>query len=897
MTTTSHPRYLSNPKISFGKSKFRILIILLLSVILLTSSTSALSVTGGTITTSGNYTIHTFTSNGTLNVSGTINAEILIVAGGGGGGRSNTGGFAGAGGGGAGGLIYISSYPIISSNITITVGAGGAVQTTANTRGFNGSNSTFGSYIALGGGGGCAPDGAISGYNGGSGGGGCWNGGNSGNGTIGQGLGGGISTSNVGAGGGGGNSTNGSNSDLTHGGNGGEGYLSSINGTSYNYSTGGGGGVFTNPGNGGTTYGGGTGGSNGGAGSNGRSNSGDGGGGGGTDAALAGNGGAGGSGVVIIRYIPINYINIITSSTNRYTNNTFNTTSSTSYTLLSEITLTENYTGSYNLSWLSSTNNVSYTKIYKNDIAIGAEHTTLQVGNGIIGEDFYNITILSGDKLQVYGRAGNPVDVTFVNFFKMNFDFDPANYTPTLIYPTDTSTISFSFPPLTSSINFTWTEMTSSGYEIMVAEDVVFNIIVADETTSTPYHTITLQNKTYYWKVRTYNDAGATLGAWSSTFSFTLASSTPSISGTALNGVVYELIGGSPVPIDGASVYLSNTTNTYQFLTGSNGYYLFTGLTNTTTYSIYAIKQGYDNSQTFLVIPTNNSTTTLNIPMRIYISPYIPNFVFEKIVIRTLYDEPYPGLTVNVYKGSSLSASFTGTTDYNGIVVFQLIKDQYYRMTISGGSLSSTLTFYFYAKEETQRITVATGFPTGGNKYTDINATLFVSAFNTTYSNLSLFYNDSSLTTSVINFYAKNLSTGLYPCVNQSSSTYPITLNCTVAMNGSYQFGYNATTTKYGFIQQDKIVNFNASNTTIPQGSLGSKVSTSMLNWISIIGLIFIAGLFSVRSVRYGVVVVPLMAVVLYWFGVLSVSGTIVHMALVLGVLVYIRMSEHKVNI
>ena len=68
-----------------------------------------------------------------------------------------------------------------------------------------------------------------------------------------------------------------------------------------------------------------------------------------------------------------------------------------------------------------------------------------------------------------------------------------------------------------------------------------------------------------------------------------------------------------------------------------------------------------------------------------------------------------------------------------------------------------------------------------------------------------------------------------------------------------------------------------------------------MLNWLSIIGLIFIGGLFSWRSVKFGVVVVPLLATVLYWLGALIVSGAIVHMALVLGILAYIRMSESNV--
>ena len=44
------------------------------------------SATGGTITTSGSYTIHTFTSSGTFTPNRAVNLEVLIIAGGGSGG-------------------------------------------------------------------------------------------------------------------------------------------------------------------------------------------------------------------------------------------------------------------------------------------------------------------------------------------------------------------------------------------------------------------------------------------------------------------------------------------------------------------------------------------------------------------------------------------------------------------------------------------------------------------------------------------------------------------------------------------------------------------------------------------------------------------------------------------
>ena len=93
--------------------------------------TLATDATGGTITYSGGYTIHTFTSSGTFSPTGAGNVEVLVVGGGGGSGVSY-----GAGGGG-GGLTYNSSYAVTAGAVTVTVGTGGSSST-------NGSNSVFG---------------------------------------------------------------------------------------------------------------------------------------------------------------------------------------------------------------------------------------------------------------------------------------------------------------------------------------------------------------------------------------------------------------------------------------------------------------------------------------------------------------------------------------------------------------------------------------------------------------------------------------------------------------------------------------------------------------------------------------------------------------------------------
>jgi hypothetical protein len=267
--------------------------------------TTVRSGSGGNISYYGPYTIHTFTGSATFTPSFNGEVEVLVVAGGGSGGGST------AGGGGAGGAVYVSAFGVSQgTGITVTVGAGGA-QANQQTAGNDGSNSSFGGLVAVGGGGGgftaSGGSGAI-GRNGGSGGGGAHYGGANfgtpGNGILGQGNNGGNGstgdTGNFPGGGGGGAGAVGGNAISTKSGNGGAGLPYSISGFSTYYAGGGGGGSQTNGGDGGIG-GGGAGTSNGRLGTPATANTGGGGGGGWLYS--GGRGGAGGSGIVIVRYL------------------------------------------------------------------------------------------------------------------------------------------------------------------------------------------------------------------------------------------------------------------------------------------------------------------------------------------------------------------------------------------------------------------------------------------------------------------------------------------------------------------------------------------------------------------------------------------------------------------
>ena len=288
------------------------------------------SATGGTITNSGNFRIHTFTGDGNFVVSsagnpagGGAKVSYVVVAGGGGGAKGCR-----VGGGGAGGFREGKNSPVDSytasplaasdSGLTvsaqtypITVGAGGAAGSSGPfVPGISGSPSTFSTITAAaGGGGGGGPNPGTGGVGlaGGSGGGGAHYGSAGGAGNTppvsppqGNNGGNGQTGSNAGSGGGGGAGAvggNGCNSIPGQGGPGGAGVSSEITASSVARAGGGGGGGDSGTKPGGT----GGGGASGHPGTAGTANTG-GGGGGTIDGGACRVGGAGGKGVVIIRY-------------------------------------------------------------------------------------------------------------------------------------------------------------------------------------------------------------------------------------------------------------------------------------------------------------------------------------------------------------------------------------------------------------------------------------------------------------------------------------------------------------------------------------------------------------------------------------------------------------------
>jgi hypothetical protein len=96
------------------------------SAILSSSNKSVVKATGGTVTTYGSYTLHTFTTTGnsTFTALTDLTVDVLVVGGGGSGGTVSNRGSKGGGGGG-GQVIYSLNKPITSSTYNVSVGRGG----------------------------------------------------------------------------------------------------------------------------------------------------------------------------------------------------------------------------------------------------------------------------------------------------------------------------------------------------------------------------------------------------------------------------------------------------------------------------------------------------------------------------------------------------------------------------------------------------------------------------------------------------------------------------------------------------------------------------------------------------------------------------------------------------
>ena len=510
--------------------------------------------------------------------------------------------------------------------------------------------------------------------------------------------------------------------------------------------------------------------------------------------------------------------------------------------------------------------------------------------NGVLQSDSDN------DFVKYFNTAGT-YTIT-VNATNTSYGFqDSVSWNVTLITqlitPVNGTTIYSPFPPASPEISFLWSGTGSGYYRFMVSDDIFFNHIVIDKYLYDETNTETLLSDiNYFWKVRSYTAEGEP-GDWSVTFQFSVVSNFSISNQTAVHGIVYELQSNKALPISGAKVRIYNNLTTWssEQVTGSNGYYLFSNLTNYTTYYLQATRSDtYKDSMVYYVTTGARTASVQNILLERCYSEnecfYTQAYV--KFIVQSVAGTAYSGVTASVYEGSAIMSLMTGTTGTDGSVTFQLKKDQEYRITfikalngineeitITPGS-STDFTILIWSLEE--------------NRDDSVYYNLSISDLNATHSNLTLTYIDSSGLTTLVNFWVKDGNkTMLYTA---SASSSPFNFSYAVPDIGiTYIYGFNATRNGQVF-EASKVITFPSISGRIIDLKLGDE---SWYSWIAISLLFFVGLIFSGKTNRNGYILIPGFGTILWFVGWLPVSWIILSTTWVIGVVAYLRSKEKEV--
>ena len=251
---------------------------------------------------------------------------------------------------------------------------------------------------------------------------------------------------------------------------------------------------------------------------------------------------------------------------------------------------------------------------------------------------------------------------------------------------------------------------------------------------------------------------------------------------------------------------------------------------------------------------------------------------------------------INLNDTPILNTSQSATTDYGGSVVFLMVPTEKYRLDYVCSTLGINESRYYYPKEEWYNEIFWTT-PVVYSSYV-ISYTLY-NATNGSYMDLGVHYIDiSNHTTDNLTFWVKNSTGGLiYTQTNASGHigdinySYPIPLT----QNGIYYWGFSANTTMYE-------MPINLSNYFRIEGmpepvridlQIGTDApALEIYNWIAVIVIMLIAFIFGRITIKFGIVIVPIMAMFFKFIGWLQTPWLLISIAVTLGIFWYMRYAE-----
>lgn len=390
---------------------------------------------------------------------------------------------------------------------------------------------------------------------------------------------------------------------------------------------------------------------------------------------------------------------------------------------------------------------------------------------------------------------------------------------------------------------------------------------------------------------------------------------TPAYSGTAVSGIVTDAVTGAPV--SGATVTLMGASSA-STTTSPTGYYQFNDLNIGTTF-ISATAPGYKASGSLDVTLVENGLARKDIALTPestsgdtggYGVQYPPHQV--KFTVLWAFGGPIEGVDVTATPIESSNpwawledllgvpgeADVQGTvlrgqTGTDGGITFAMIESVKYRIDIFDPVRGIDTSITIYPKEDATTIYVwpVTSRPESEVLTYDLTAT----PIDDDSTQLALTYRDTTAKTSTVTFYVKN-ETGaeIYNETQPGSANLTITYGMENQPGSTFIFGFTALHETYGEIKKDQFIRFES---TRPLIDFAPWIPLWAYEWISIGLLICIGAIFGYGSLKYGVVVVPVFGLLFSFMGWLSTPILILSSALVIGVLLYIRITEGETGV
>lgn len=230
----------------------------------------------------------------------------------------------------------------------------------------------------------------------------------------------------------------------------------------------------------------------------------------------------------------------------------------------------------------------------------------------------------------------------------------------------------------------------------------------------------------------------------------------------------------------------------------------------------------------------------------------------------------------------------SGTTGTDGGIVFTLVESVKYRVDITDASQGISTSITIYPKEDEIPIYIwpATTPPLGETVTYDLAAT----ALDDENTRLWLTYSDALDNTTSVRFYVQTENgTLIHSETKTGDANVTLSYEMVNVPGEVYIFGFEARHGTYGVIKQDQFIRFESNR---PLVDFAPWIPLWVYNWAAIGFIVCIAAIFGFQTLKFGVVLVPVFALLFTYMEWLDTPVLLTLCAMTLGILLYMRYSE-----